>query len=146
MAVQVVPMPLVPRHGVDHDLGDARARPVGHQHDPVGQQGGGAAEQGRRVERSLEHREASSRLGAGGPGGPKGKRCASLSRRAKIADNPVLGAMAAQFFSKFSRLVLRNRRIRILTLGIKFMESLTLSPFYTGISYCAGSHPLAGYS
>ena len=61
--------------------------------------------------------EASSRLSAGAPAGPKGKRCASLSRRAKNADNPVLGAMSAQLFSRFSRLVLRNRRDSTLNVG-----------------------------
>ena len=59
--------------------------------------------------------------------------------------NPQIGVGIAQKESTGSRFVLRNSKTQILTLGIKFMESLTLFPILDRISYCASIPSVARY-
>jgi hypothetical protein len=70
----------------------------------------------------------------------------AIAEGAKTVDNPLVEPWIAQKPGKFARFVMRNSATRILALGIKFMESLTLSPISASFLIASGLTLMAGYS
>jgi hypothetical protein len=78
--------------------------------------------------------------------GKGSKLHAKAARYAKSSGNPLVDPTTAYKWSNFSRFVMRNSATRILALGIKFMESLTLSPISAPFLIAPRLTLMAGYS